>query len=395
MNNAKAIEGIYRSALKFLLPLNSEETYQIVTEEAMALVKADTGAIYIQNNGKLEAEYVFPKTKKPNNPRKRGFTQKAAVTGEPIVVSKKEVVKIHEDLESFNFNYCVFIPLHYDKKSIGTVNLFSKSRKSFFSKQRLETFKLFGSMASLAIIKTKLYSQTKEALEARDLFISIAAHEIRTPLTIVNLYSQLLEKRLENGQPLDIEWSHQIKKAAVRITNLVSEFLDVEQIKSNTFPVAFRECRLKAVVGQAIRDFRLGNQNREIVVEDETGEGSDLIKGDYEKLLQVVNNLLENAAKYSPDDSKITVNLKVNDSQIIVSVKDKGKGISRKKINYIFNKYYKGSKNSKNGMGLGLFLSKEIIEKHNGTININSKINQGTTAEVCLPCLEAKDGRKS
>ena len=395
MNNAKAIEGIYKSALKFLLPLDSQETYRTIVEEAMTLARAEVGAIYLENNGNLEPVYNIPRGERPQNARKRGYTKKAVSTKEPVIVSKDEVIKVHREAEKFDFNYCIFVPLSYNNKSIGTVNLFSKIRKSFFNRQRLETFKLFGSMASLAIIKTKLYAQTREALEERDLFISIAAHEIRTPLTVVNLYSQLLEKRLESGQPLDIEWGHQIRKAASRITNLVNEFLNVDQIKSNTFPIVFRECKLKTVVGQAVRDFRLGNQKREIIVEDEIGESSDLIKGDYEKLLQVMNNLLENASKFSPADSKIEVNIKAVDSKLVVSVKDQGRGISKREINQIFGKFYKSNKNSKDGMGLGLFLSKEIVEKHNGTININSEVNRGTTAEICLPCLETKDARES
>jgi signal transduction histidine kinase len=200
---------------------------------------------------------------------------------------------------------------------------------------------------------------------------------------------------MESGHPPDPEWSRQIKKGADRITGLVNEFLDVEQIKAGKLPVNLRECRLRTVVNQAIRDFRLGNSKREIIFEDEIGNNSDLIKGDYEKLLQVMNNLLENAAKFSSDGSEIRVKLKANDSRLIVRIKNKGRGIPKKEIASIFDKYYKGNKTNKDGMGLGLFLSKEIIEKHNGAINIFSKFNKGTTAEICLPCLGEKDGREN
>lgn len=391
MDDTKTIEGIYKSALKFLLPLSSQETYKTIVGEAMALAKAEAGAIYLEKNGTLKAVYFFPQAESPKNARKRGFTKRAASTGEPVIVSKKEVISVHKEAEKFDFNYCIFIPLSYDKKSIGTINLFSKNRKDFFSRQKLEIFKLFGSMASLAIIKTQLYAETKEALNSRDLFISIAAHELRTPLTIVNLYSQLLEKRLNNGQSIDIEWGHQLSKAVGRITNLVNEFLDIDLIKSGNFPVCFRECRLRAVVGQAVEDFRLSRPKREIVVEDEIGANPDLIKGDYEKLLQVVNNLLENAAKYSPDDSTIKVKISSVDSRLVIGIRDQGKGISRKEIDRVFHKFHKVNRSSKEGMGLGLFLSKEIVEKHSGTISINSEINKGTIVEICLPCLEKKD----
>lgn len=375
-------EQIQKSALKFLEPLNTRGTYETVVKEAIILVGAEYGAIFTEK--KDELIQVFSNIPKSHHviPNKRGYTYKAFITGKPIVISRREMDKAHpDDKEKLqNIRSITFIPLTSECHSMGVLVLQSKNYK-YFNKEKQKVLKLFGSLASLAIRQVQSYEEVKKALKSRDLFISIASHELKTPLTTIRAYIQLLNSR-KNVVP-NPKWIEILDRESLRLTHLINELLWVEQIKKGRFNYVWSECSLKEICFQAMADFEFNNPNHIIKFENKLFRSSDLIVGDSDKLVQVLINLLNNAAKFSPENSPIVLQIRKKDEQIIIKVKDEGCGIVKEDIPKIFQQFYQG-KHKNSGMGLGLYVVKEIIQQHEGNIKVTSRIGKGTTFQIIL-----------
>lgn len=378
------LEKIDKSALRFLEPLTPEETYKIICEEAKHLMNGQDASIILDVKGELTRVYSTTKDIADVKWRKKGFTYKAFTQNKTIVSSTSELKKSHPESIESGIHSVVFIPLSYKNKPIGVLQVRSTVNQEF-TKEKLEILKLLGSMATMAIKKTQLYDETKKALETRDLFISMAAHEFRTPLTTINGYMQLLQHKMKDKNTTESRWINHVAWETIRLTQLVNELLEVNKIKSGHFQYILKECNIKEIIKRAIESFHFKYPNRIVILTDKIKDNGQIVIGDFNKLLQVFNNLLDNAAKFSPTNTPIGLYIKSDKSHIMVCIKDKGKGIDKSEIPLIFEGFYKSDKSIENGMGIGLFLSKNIIKNHHGLLQLNSKLNKGTTAEVHLP----------
>lgn len=383
-NMENILEDIHKAGMKFLQPLTPEKTYSTIVKEAIALVRADYGSILIEKEGELQRIYASSPALFTIKVRKRGFTYSAFKKRVPSIVGIDKVGKIHPKVKVLGIKSTIFIPLFHKNESIGVLSV-DTSRKESFSKSEFRILKLFGSLASLAIKKTQLYDEVVKSLEARDLFVSLAAHELRTPLTTLNGYIQLLHKKLSHGNAVESQWIQHISEESQRLTRLVVELLEINRIKAGQLQFVLIECNLIDIINDVINKFRFIHPKRKIILNSNIKKEARII-GDFDKLIQVFTNILENAHKFSTDESIISISVKKNDSFIDVKIQDRGKGIGKEDLPRVFEEFYKGkNRNEEGGMGLGLYLAKSIIEKHHGVINLFSKIHKGTTVEIKLP----------
>lgn len=380
----KSLVKIQLAGLKFLEPLTSAETFSIIVNEAIQVINADFATLYIEQEGQLEKVSSTLPVKDDFKARKKGYTYEAFVTGRPSVRYVDEFAVIHPELEKLGLKTNIFIPLMYRKKAIGVL-VANLKRVEQYDEDQLEILKLFGSMASMAVRKTQLYEETKRALELRDKFISMAAHELRTPLTSVSGYIQLLHNRLAGENSVESRWTEQLLWESQRLTKLVTELLAVNRIKAGTLQYVWNECSMREIIKRSIDNFRLIYPQYQVVFNDQLGQKPDTVVGDYDKLLQVLSNLISNGIKFSPENEPIEIRLKDRGQDLSIEVIDRGVGIEKKEIRSIFEDYYKGSHNLKEGMGLGLSIVKTIVKQHHGEIQVKSKAGQGTTMTVLLP----------
>lgn len=377
------LEKIYKASMRFLTPLTAEDTYAIIVQEAIKLVRAEYGSIFLEKDGAFERIYPYSTTSYKMKARK-GFISKTFQSGMPVISDVKDVERIFPNIKKMGVKSIISVPLSYLNKTIGVLTVQSPY-SNYFHRQEANALKLFSPMASLAIRKTQLYNETREALKTRDLFIAMAAHELRTPLTTINGYVQLLDNRLgEMKEPL-CRWVKELSWESIRLTLLVNELLEVSRINTGKLQYVFREHSIKEIIERVILDFKFSNPDRELILRDELLIGWDIVVGDFDKLLQVFNNLLENAAKFSPVDTVLTIHLKCKHPNIVIDIVDQGEGIPKKELPRIFEGFFKGDENSSKGLGLGLFLCKNIIAEHNGLIKIVSKLGKGTKVEIYLP----------
>lgn len=381
------IEKIYSSMVKLMLPLNQKGTYKTILDEAKNLAKADYGSIFLPSkDGSLEKVFTtFPKEYRAN-PRKDGFTYQVFNTRKALIISDDKLTFIHKKLRLLGIKSMIFIPLAYQNNSYGTLNL-SSTKSNRFTKGTVHLLEIFGSLVSLKIRNNELYIESKKALKARDLFISLASHEFKTPLTTMSVYTQLLKTRQQKGQQIDPNWIKLLHSETVWLNILFNELLQVDHIKRGTFHFDWKKNLVNEILDRAIIHFKAQFPHHSIKVGNTLNENL-LWYSDFDKILQIFTNLLNNAGKFSNPGSTIYFKALEKKGMLIFQIADSGKGIQEKDLKNIFKDFYKGPDHAVKGMGLGLYIVQKLIETHKGTIDIFSKPLVGTTVTLKFPLLD-------
>ncbi|SDE86211.1 PAS domain S-box-containing protein [Mucilaginibacter pineti] len=229
----------------------------------------------------------------------------------------------------------------------------------------------------------KLYEHLKELNAKKDEFIALASHELKTPLTSINGYLQLLELHLSQEKPKDFlqRAQQQLKK----LTSLVDELLDVSKIEAGKLHFAAEDFNICNVAKDAVGLISHTNTAHSITLHSTISEC--IIKGDAHRIEQVIINLLTNAIRYAPDSYQIEVYITADEHGVKLGVKDYGIGIASEKLEHIFSRYYRvDDDNAKvSGLGIGLYLCHEIVTRHNGKIWAESEPGKGSTFWFRLP----------
>lgn len=218
--------------------------------------------------------------------------------------------------------------------------------------------------------------------QRKDEFLSIASHELKTPLTSIKAYNQIVQKinDPEKLKPF-------LKKSAdhiARLERLISDLLDVTKINAGKMYYAQEPINMRDLIIDSVESLQHTVSSHQIIVESVP---DITYMGDQLRLEQVLHNFLSNAIKYSPQADKIIVNSKVDEDNIIVSIQDFGIGIARENIDRLFDRYYRVDNTAMRfeGLGLGLFISAEILRKHGGSFWIESESGKGSTFYFRLP----------
>ncbi len=373
---------IYKSTLKFLVPQSTEEVYQLVVQEAIKLVGAKYGSIFIVKDQQPIRVYTSYEKLYETTLSKGGRTYQAFKNGVPLVLQSDEIYSKHSSLKGLGIESDVNVPLMYGHITIGMLSILS-GKGTILTEHDIHALELFSPLATLAIRKAHLYEELTKALETRELFLSLAAHELKTPMTVVAAYTQLLlrAKSLEKSQ----EHAQKIHTELFRLQHLVQELLQLDYTKTGKLIYRMSNFDILEIVNLAIDKFKKTERNHKVIFNGKIKKRT-IVYGDHEKIQQVLINVLSNAAKFSPKDSMITIAATRTDSEVIISVADKGEGISKENLKKVYRRFFRGSSN-KPGMGLGLYLARRIIKKHKGTMDIQSTPKKGTTVTISLPII--------
>jgi two-component system, OmpR family, sensor histidine kinase VicK len=237
--------------------------------------------------------------------------------------------------------------------------------------------------------RARLLREAQEAVRVRDDFLTIASHELKTPLTPLSLRLATLERRLERGEPVDPAALRQARQQLLRLTSLINDLLDASRIESGGLALHPQPTRLDALAEHVIHlTERLYDAEHRVHFHRPAQPMQ--VRGDPYRLEQVIVNLLENALKYSPDGGPIHVSLEKRDSLALLSVRDPGIGIPADQQQHLFERYFRArnvSTKSYGGLGLGLYICRDIVERHGGRIWVESEVGRGSTFYVALPTL--------
>ncbi|MFL5347850.1 MAG: PAS domain S-box protein [Hyalangium sp.] len=235
--------------------------------------------------------------------------------------------------------------------------------------------------------RARLFREAQEAVRMRDDFLTIASHELKTPLTPLSLRLANLERRLEHGQPVDPSAVRHARHHLLRLTALINDLLDASHVQSGGLALHRQPIQLDSLAERVIH-LAQGSHDGVHHIEFHPPPAPLQVLGDPYRLEQVISNLLENALQYSPDGGTIHVSLEPRGDLALLSVKDPGIGIPADQQQHLFERYFRArnvSTHSYGGLGLGLYICHDIVERHGGRIWVESDVGHGSTFHVALP----------
>lgn len=308
--------------------------------------------------------------------------------------------------------FVLMAPLRVGNTLTGVLSLAYGDAEHTFTAAEMALAKAAGRLAALVIERERLQFEREEArgneLALResnrrmDEFLGVASHELRTPLTSILGSVQLAERRLrramEAEQPPE-DWRTQLEvirdlqvravRQTKRIDRLVSDLLDVSRIRANRLELAPEPCDLAAIVREAVEEQRRLNPERGIELQS-PGDMTVPVVADADRIGQVVTNYLTNALKYSPEAQPVEVDLRVEEGEACLSVRDHGPGLSAAEQAHIWERFYRvpgvePQSGSGVGLGLGLHISRTIVELHHGRVGVESVPGDGATFWFALP----------
>ena len=236
-----------------------------------------------------------------------------------------------------------------------------------------------------AVITMQDISYIKNLNRLKDNFVHTVSHDLRSPLTAVLGYAELLE-RVGTINEQQKEFIRHIHNSVQDITTLINDLLDLGKIEAG-FDASSEKIQLDSILEYALSNIEILAENKDQTLEVNIDHDLPAIHGNPVRLRQLFDNLIGNAIKYTPDGRKVSINLHREDNQIVFKVADQGQGIPQDDQAHIFEKFYRASNttSASSGTGLGLAIVKTIVENHNGRIWVESKVNEGSTFFVVLP----------
>jgi signal transduction histidine kinase len=246
------------------------------------------------------------------------------------------------------------------------------------------------------------YEKLQELDKLKSQFLSIASHELKTPITAMSGFVQIavrrIKRRLGAGRPNEVDWKREeetlleqlevVQRQTGKLARLVDELLDVSRIESGRLELRVADVDLPELVADVMRRHQLMATKHDLRLRYDPDRKLS-VRGDRDHLEQVLNNLIGNAMKYSPDGGPIEVTVsRAGETEIEFSIVDHGIGIRPAELARVFGLFYRSpDRNARDvgGMGLGLYITKEIVDRHNGRIWAESDVGQGTTFHVALP----------
>jgi signal transduction histidine kinase len=295
----------------------------------------------------------------------------------------------------------------HEAATLGYMALVAKDEAAF-SRQNLELMKHLAAHVSPAVQNALAHEQsvalaearTAEAkAEARSLelerinqaksqFLGVVSHELRTPLTSISAYSELLQRNAEgNLNERQVRQATVISESARHLKFLISDLLDVSRIESGNFSLEIARFGLRSLVEEVAERLRPVLVEKSQELDLHVARGRLEVDGDRRRIAQVISNIIENASKYSPAGTAITLDVHRRRDEILVSVRDRGIGISAEDQQQLFTPFFRansGLTRTEPGTGLGLSLVKKISELHGGTVSVKSRPGEGSTFTVTL-----------
>ncbi|HEX2913269.1 MAG TPA: PAS domain-containing sensor histidine kinase [Chloroflexia bacterium] len=343
---------------------------------------------------------------------------RAASTGQPQLVpqitdevlqrvsTSKQMLDI---LRSFKFQSTLSVPMLTRGKVVGVINLVRTDNGRSYDEIDLHLLEELARRAAFAIDNAMLYKRAQKVIEdqqeldrLKDTFLSIASHELRTPITTIRGYAQILERNILREENSDPQWQafleknmravQNITRQTHRVNELVGRLLDFSRIQEGRLELNYSpHTNLPLLLERIVEQQQAVTEDHALALELPSEKFP--VRYDEARLEQVLNNLLSNATKYSPTGTTITLGMYYNYKQerpveAVVFVRDQGRGISLEHQQHLFERFYRvrsRAHSSVDGLGLGLYISHEIVTQHGGRMWVESQPGVGSTFYFSLP----------
>ncbi|HEY0096492.1 MAG TPA: ATP-binding protein, partial [Archangium sp.] len=282
----------------------------------------------------------------------------------------------------------IVAPLVARGRSLGVLSVLSHTPERHYTEQDMTFVEELAGRAALAVDNARLYQQAEQAVAARDEFVAMATHELRTPLSALDLQLQHIHRQMKQRQALSLEQLGQgvekVRQHANRLQHLVDHLLDVSRISKGMLELKYELVDLAEFVRELVA--RYEEMLAQVGCSAQVHASLPVLgKVDKQRLEQVLTNLLTNAMKYAPG-KPVELEVRQEASEALVSVKDQGPGIPQETLERIFHRFERASgRHRRESLGLGLYIARQIARAHGGELAVESHLGQGTRFTVRLP----------
>jgi PAS domain S-box-containing protein len=220
----------------------------------------------------------------------------------------------------------------------------------------------------------------------KDEFLSVASHELRSPLTPLTGLIQLARRQRENDQPVDLTLLTRAERQLTRLTRLIDGLLDLTRIETGHIELERQTVDMRQLVEDAVQPWQMAPGD--VALYTELPEESVEVQVDPDRVHQVLTNIVDNAIKYSEPEGEVTIELESRDGEAHLKIEDDGVGMDEETIERVFDRFFHGATSDDAGprsMGLGLYICRQIVEQHGGRIDVESAEGVGTRINIALP----------
>ncbi len=360
-----------------------------------------------------EMEQLVGEVRRRNPPDPAGSHALAQVlrSGQPLLVSvvTDEWLRAHTRgdehfrvMRKIGLRSYMAVPLVARERTLGTITFLSSLPGRHYGLDDLALADDLARRAALAVDNARLYRLAREAQAAaeaavrmRDEFLGLASHDLRSPLTNILGRADLLEMRLKGSTPPDTAWTgaqiEALRGAARRMLTTVQEITDAVQLQiGRALTLQQAVFDVSEMVRAVVEEYGARQDAAPLTVQAPPGV---IVEGDRARLERVVQNIVDNAVKYSPRRTAVRVTVRADDGWAVITVRDRGVGIPAEELPRIFTRFYRASTASGiKGTGIGLAGAKAIVEQHGGRVDLRSTLGRGTTVTVYLPARHSNAG---
>lgn len=364
---------------ELLIDIQRIATVLTVTEaSSIMLLDKKTGELYFEAaTGEASGELTRIAV-----PIEGSIAGEVIKTGEPLIIADARNDPRHYDevydITRFSTKSILAVPLIVKGKIIGVVEVVNKLEEGGFTQQDMEVLTTMAVQAAVAIENARLFQQSD--------LISDIVHELRTPVTSIVGYAQML-KMPDIPEQTKQQFAEVMRREAARLGNMVNDFLDWARLESGRVHLDREPVDMRTVVEETILVMRPEADQRGIIIKLHAPDELPMVVGDSKRLKQVLINLTSNAVKYNRDGGHVELEISAGPETLNVSVSDTGQGIAPEDLANIFQRFYRvaGTEDQVKGTGLGLCVTKQIVEMHGGNMTVESQVGVGTTFSCALP----------
>ena len=392
----RRLSGLAEASIAIASALSLEDVLQMITDEAAKVVNAEFAVISLQVEDGAQ-----PRRIRATSDSSRLLDAHAEGDLDAIAEETRTTVRFTGDgldalLAQPTFMGAASImaaPLHErDGRSMGVLLLAEKHGVHFAAEDEA-VLTQFAQMASAAVQNARLYREAQEANRAKDDFLATLAHELRTPMTGILGWVQMLkaEGTMDGDSALAIQMIENSTRVQAR---LVEDLMDVSRIIAGKLRVEMAPVELGPIVEAVVDTFRARAEKSGVTLALTIEEKPLSVFGDETRLHQVIWNLLSNAIKFTPAKGRVQVNLSCSESRAVLRVADTGAGIAPEFLGLVFERFRQGDTSTTRaqaGLGLGLAIVRHLVELHGGEVDVESAgLGQGATFTVRLPTLAVR-----
>jgi len=367
---------------------------ELVHEAGGALGSSYTSVMMVDEHGNLSIDAEDFQGVPPLSVRARplGDTRRIIDTGEPVVVDNTEsAADTNPALLDMGVKSYAGVPIKNGGQTVGVLFVHSLEPNAF--DDRVSLLSGFASQAAIAIENARLYEEAKtvavlqEADRLKTELLSNVSHELRTPLASIKGYASSLLRFFDRYPDEEkIDSLQEIDQASNRLNDLVENLLQMSRLEMAGLHIDKEPVSMLSMIDQAVADMEHKATGHRFVTR--CARTVPAVDADPNRVQQVIDNLLTNAVKYSPAGTEITVSCQADEEEIVVSVRDQGRGIAKENLEKVFDRFFQerpGAAEGGVGTGLGLAICKRIVEGHGGRIWVESEHGKGSNFSLTLP----------